>query len=239
MITRQRRSGGFEKGWHDVDVGGDAIVAGASFELSWPAHEEGGADAAVVYFVFLAAGRADVATRIGAVVDHEDDDGVFGCLAFVEVGEKLADVLVDVLHHGENASDGVGIFVIAEQYRRKILVLIFSIQGFGHVVVGAVRGIGRDVGEEGFLGFERLVDEIEGSVEVDVGAVAFGLNLLIVAEEKSVGVAPFVFTWLGWLTQAAAEVDEGFLKTLVGWTHWVVVAEVPFAEDASRVPCVA
>ena len=106
----------------------------------------------VMHFVFLAAGRADVATRIGAVVDHEDDDGVFGCLAFVEVGEKLADVLVDVLHHGENASDRVGIFIVTEQYWRKVLVLIFLIQGLWHIVIGAVRGIGGYVSEERFLG---------------------------------------------------------------------------------------
>ena len=68
-------------------MGGDAIIAGACFELSWPADEERRADAAVVHFVFLAAGGADVATRIGAVVDHEDDDGVFDCFALFEVGE--------------------------------------------------------------------------------------------------------------------------------------------------------
>ena len=93
--------------------------------------------------------------------------------------------------------------------------------------------------KKGFLALERLVDEVERTVEVDVGAIAFGLNLLVVAEENGVGVAAIVFSRLGWLTQAAAKVDESLLETLVGWTHGVAVAQVPFAEDAGLVSSIA
>ena len=208
--------GGLEQGGHDVDVGGDLVVVGSGLQLGRPAHEEGGSDAAVVHFVFLAARGADIAAGIGAIIDHEDDDGIAGGLSFIEVGKQFADVLVDVLHHRVNASDGVGVFVIAEEHGRKIFVLVFPIQSFGYVMVGTVRGVGRDVGEKGFLGLEGLVDEFDGAVEIDVGAVTLSLYLLVIAEENGVGVATIVFARFGGLTESAAEMDEGFLEPLIG-----------------------
>ena len=54
---------------------------------------------------------ADVAHRIGAVVRKEHHEGIVLLAAFFEVSLQLADVLIDVLNHGEDAGDGVLVLV--------------------------------------------------------------------------------------------------------------------------------
>ena len=85
MALGKTGAGRLKQGRHDIDMGGDAIVARAGFNLGGPSKEEGGADAAIMDLVLLATGIDDVALRVGSIVYHEDDDRVFSDLTTVEM----------------------------------------------------------------------------------------------------------------------------------------------------------
>ena len=94
-----------------------------------------------------------------------------------------------------------------------------------------MRRVGWDVGEERLIA--ALLDEHHRRVEKDVGAIAL-VGLLLAVELKD-GVEVARPGRIGGLPDAASLVNQRFLKTLVDGPQQVVVAEVPFAEDARPV----
>ena len=97
---------------------------------------------------------------------------------------------------------------------------------------GAVRGVGRDVGEERFFLIDGSVDKTGRRLEVEVGAIPVSLNFLVVVKENRIGVAPFVFDRFGGLSESTAAMQVRFLKSLITGAQRVVVPEMPFAKNA-------
>ena len=114
--------------------------------------------------------------------------------------------------------------------------------GVGAFVANGEREVGQGsgvVGEEGFVAaaLDAAFHEGHGCVGENVVAVAFvGLGDVVVFKD---GIEVAVAGRSGGLADSAAFVDERFLKALVARAHGVVVAEVPFAEDAGAVAGVA
>ena len=91
--------------------------------------------------------------------------------------------------------------------------------------------VGGNIGEEGAL--PVLLDELQRLLEEDVGAVArvwLGLSVVL-----QYGVEIGSFGRIGRLADAAALVDHRLLEALVHGPEWVVVPQVPLAEDAGPV----
>lgn len=95
----------FEEGGQPVLEPGDAVAGGAGRDLSGPACDLGDADAALVEFALEPAqladaveeGHVDLLKQVGgAVVGTEDDEGVFAEAEFVDEGDDLADLLVEL-----------------------------------------------------------------------------------------------------------------------------------------------
>lgn len=102
----------------------------------------------------------------------------------------------------------------------------------------AVRGVEGDVGEERFARNAAGVHPLDGLIEEEVGAIAFGLLELSVVPERwvNVGIVRRVATRSGKsLTDAAAAVDVNFVETTILWTISLLIAEMPFAENARGV----
>ena len=77
---------------------------------------------------------------------------------------------------------------------------------------------------------------IDRLVHVDIGAVARGLDALVVPEEDRIGVPAFATAWIGRLADAAAPVHERIIESLVDRAHGMAVTQVPFPEDAGCIP---
>ena len=63
-------------------------------------------------------------------------------------------------------------------------------------MVGTVGCVGGEVGQEGFALGPALLHPLDRGIEVDVGAIAFALNLLTIVEKDGVGVAALILDGL-------------------------------------------
>ena len=162
-----------------------------------------------------------------AVVVHEDHERVFRDAPFVELGEHLADVLVDVVDHAEEAG---GLIV------RHLAIVKRLVLGAGNV--GTVRRVGRDIGEERLAGLPLRVHPLGCLGIEDIGAVALGLHERAVVEDGRVeilvprGIAATAGVGL---PDAARAVDEHLGEAPPTRPILRFVAEMPFAEDAGGV----
>ena len=129
--------------------------------------------------------------------------------------------------------------VLWERCVVEIHLLVTFVKVLGHIMKWTVRRIGGDVGEEALTARHAFRHPAHGPVEVDVRAIALERFQAAVVEENRVGVLAFAAGRIGRLADPAAAVHERFGETLVHRTHRVVVAEMPFAEDARRVAGVA
>jgi len=101
-----------------------------------------------------------------------------------------------------------------------------------------MRAVGRQIAEEGLLLVAAAVDPVERRAEEHVGAVALGPHELTVAADRGIeiGVARGVAAAAGKaLPDPAAAVDEDPVESPLPGLIRVLVAQVPFAEDARRV----
>ncbi len=101
-----------------------------------------------------------------------------------------------------------------------------------------MRGVGRDVGEEGLSGPRTWSIHCDRLAEEHVGAVALGLLELAVVQDGrvEVRVARRVAAAAGiGLPDAAAAVDEHFVEAALLGLVGGLVAEMPLAENARGV----
>ena len=113
-------------------------------------------DAALVDVAFHTFHTPDISAAVGAVINHEYNNGVFGDIKLVEFSEKLTHVVVDVGYHCEYSGPLVGIVVVMEFVAlvlREVPVaqvhrFILFVEVFGDIVKRAVGGVCRDVGNE-------------------------------------------------------------------------------------------
>ena len=177
------------------------------------------------------AGRVHTLARRGAVVVHEDHEGVAVYAPVLELCEHPADVLVDVVDHAEEMRElRRGHFALVER----------GVLRFGGV--GAVRGIGGNIGEKRLPGPPLRVHPRGSLTEKHVGAKAAGLFELPVVQNDGVEirVAGRVAAGAGIdLPDATAAVDEHFVEPARVGQILLFVAEVPLAEDARGVARVA
>ena len=223
-------------------MGAEDVGGFAGPHLSRPMEHQRGAYAAVVDVRLHTAHVADVAHRVGAIIVEVQDDGVFAETKLVEFPEEAANVLVDVGDHGADARELVGlglqpgrVGVLVNHDRSEIDLEVFLIQLLGHVVVRTVRGVGGDISKEILLPFSGRLDEIHRAVKIDVRTVPFHRGLDTVLDEGRVSVFALGPYGIGGLADATAAVNETVLKALIHWPHRIVVAQMPFAVDASAV----
>ena len=161
---RVRDSADIHQGRHDIDGVGKLVDLTMLVESGGgPVDEERHAMATVVLGTFLPshAGVEDLGAGGGTIVGGENEDGV---VCHSKVGEKfsgLANVVIDVGDHSEKGCD-FGILILVE------------IEIFLRAMQGAVRGVGGNVSEEGFLFAGLGFDEIASLFEEDVGAEPLG-----------------------------------------------------------------
>ena len=159
------------------------------------------------------------ATTGGTVVGHEDQDRLLLDTQLGQLAAQAAEVFVDVGDHAvERRLRDIGVAFVG------ILVCVGN-------QVRAVGGVGGDEGEE------RLVaaglDEVDGLVEPDIGAVAGMADGVTVVE---VGVVEIVVApEIGGLSNAAAAVGDYGLEAAVEGAVGIVVSQMPFAEHAGAV----
>ena len=106
--------------------------------------------------------------------------------------------------------------------------------------IGGVRRIGCKIAEEGLSGFSADVDPLQGAVEKDVCAKAFGALEGSVVPDRGVeiGVVRGVAARAGiGLADAASAVDEDLVEAALAGLVGLLVAEVPLAENARGVAC--
>ena len=214
-------------GRHDVDEVGDAVNPELGGEPSGPADGARNADPAFVWRA-LDVPEAGVETSLslvglraaGAVVAHEDEDGVLREPEFVELVQQLADVVVDILDHAVDAGEGV-----VEAH------LAIRLDPFVTDLERGVRCVRREVNEE------RLVlvflDEADRGIPEEVRAVTGVLFLFAVVPE--LGIEVRVALEVRGLAHPAAVVPQHFFEALVHRPHGVIVAEMPLAEEAGAV----
>jgi hypothetical protein len=158
----------------------------------------------------------------GAVVGHEDDDGVVVEAGLAQKGIELADVLVEIGDHAEEvlreagAVVGIGVF-------------------FGDPC-GAVGNVGGEVAEEGLVFGLAFGHPLHGLGEPEVGAVAFELLHLALIVVAAIEVVVVEFGGGG---EAPAEVIFGGFKAALHGAVGIVVAEMPFAEESCAVAVLA
>ena len=216
-----------------VDVGRQLVDVASAADLSGrPTDEQRHSMSAVVLGALAAshpgvkaiptAGFRRLCVPAGrrAVVGHEDQYGVFFQARLLESTHQLAEIFVDVGDHAVELRHRVGHALVG------IRLGIFFVDQ-----VRPVRRVGGKVNEERPI--LVLVDELQGVVEPDVGAVAGNLLGLAVAEVDVVEVV--VTPVVGPLTDAAPAVAEDVVETLVLRAVRVVIAQVPFAEHAGAV----
>ena len=112
-----------------------AALVGAFFAALEPGMEGREFDA-----VALAHGPVSRTGEGGAVVRHEDDQGLFLQIPLPEAGHETADVLINVLDHTVET-----LLVMLEAVAQEFLP--FVCRGDE----GSVRGVGRNISEEGFV----------------------------------------------------------------------------------------
>lgn len=217
---------GFEQSGNDVDVRGEAVYPGAGRDDAGPTHEAGDPRASFVDTGFAAAHASVVALLLGAIVGEENDQRrVFEFLGF-QVREEAADVIVDVLNHGVDFGGGV-----VEALGAMLLDPSFV------DLERRMRSVGGDVAEEGLEA--RTIDKRCRFTEENVGAVALGFFPDAIAAEDGIeiggGDAGEGFRRIAGLEDAAAIEDKAFVETLIDRAQGIVVAQVPFAEDAGAV----
>ncbi len=160
-----------------------------------------------------------------AVVSHEDDEGVFELVPLFELLHEEPEVGVDVLDH---AIAGGGFSIEAEVFE--------ALDVFLRGKEGAVRGVERDVGEVGLLGFDLLLHPAEGGLEEDIGAEAFRFDDGLIVEDEVVEVFGILVTdevAKDFLAESSCAVDEDFIEPAIIWeVFFAFVTEVPLAEDA-------
>ena len=101
--------------------------------------------------------------------------------------------------------------------------------------VGAVRGVGGDVEQEGFVLI--ILHEAQGLIKEDVGAVTLEFFLAYLSVKGTlVGIIKVVIAVVvRGLADAAAFVPEDILEAFVLWAAGGVVAEVPLADHAGAI----
>ena len=140
-----------------------------------PSDEAGDAVSAFPEFGFFAShsGVEILWAEKAAVVCFEDKDGVFGQTLMIEELHQISHVGVDVADHAEVT--GKAVFEplvemiklgVGESFGDDFAVFWFRNEG-------AVRGVGGEVTEEGFILLGGVLDELFGFGEEDIGAVAF------------------------------------------------------------------
>ena len=162
-----------------------------------------------------------------AVIRHENQHRVLLDAPIGQPVHQLAHVVVDVGTHAEIL---LGILVQV-QAAVHAPILVGTHQGF-------VRGVGGDVGEEGFSGIYALLDPLQSLAEEHVGAIAVSaLKSAVVADHgieigvaRSVGAGTRIL-----LANAAAAMDEHFVKAAVSGLVRFGVAQVPLPENAGGV----
>ena len=228
----QLRAGDLGERREKVEMGAQRIALRAARDAaSGPAEEARRARAALIGVplppfmpalkIFTARGAAVVGAEI-------DDQRVVRDAPFVELLQQLAEVRVDVLDHAEELRG-----VLVHAGLAEILLVVFLGQD-----VRPVRGVERDVGEERLLRLALRIHPLDGLAEKQVGAVARGLLQFPVVPERGIDVrvAGRVAAGAGiGLPDAAAAVDIDFVKAAALRAIRLLVAEMPFAEDAGRV----
>ena len=221
---------------NQVDVGSEVIAGYTLAEFSFPG-EEGGNHGAALVGAFLAALEPGMESREfhavalahgpvsrtgegGAVVRHEDDQGLLLQTPFLEVGHETADVVINVLDHAVEAPP-----VTAEPVALEFLPL--ACRGDE----GPVRGVGRNVSEEGFV--PVLPDPAQGLGEEHISAEAGGFHeaAVVMDDRILVGIARRVHR----LGNAARAVNKDLVKAALSGSVTGSVAEVPFAKNAGDV----
>ena len=194
-------------------------------ELSGQAPERHGANATHVRRALLGAhaGVEDLGAGSAAVVVHEDHQGVLRDAEGLELGQDLAEVLVDIVEH---AKEMLG--VLAQSFafvKGRIL---------RPGVVGSVRRVGGHPSQEGTLGCSLAFDPLGGLREELIGTVAGRLHEFAVMQDRRsvVGIlghvtaAPRVA-----LADTAGSMDEDFVEAPLVRLILRLVAEVPLSED--------
>ena len=147
-FRRDFGAGELRHGAEHVHVGGQLPdLGGLETSLQAPEGDRAGAAQERRALAGAHAGVEDLGAGGAAVVVHEDDQGVLRDAQLIETGQQAPDVLVDVMDHAEEV-----LRVLAKP-------LPFVERGvLGTGVVGTVRGVGGDPGEEGALGRRLTFD---------------------------------------------------------------------------------
>ena len=215
-----------EKGGDDIHKGGEGFDGALSSQLPrGPVEKEGNAVSSVVFAALGAthSGVEDVASHRGAVVSSEDEDGVVGD---AQLGEDLAGASHIVVDIGDHSVVGLlGLATVGIH----VHVLLRTVER-------TMRGVGADVGEEGFLFRGAVPDETDSEVEEDIRAESPGGD-----DPAIVPVAPVkvvVVPEVGGLSHSSPTVTIDFGETTVLRSIGEVVPEVPFSEHAGGVAVV-
>jgi len=244
---RLRYAACFEDRGEHVDVGGDSVGRCAGFDGGQPLEEERRMDAALVDVAFHAFHARDVSAAVGAVVDHEYNDGVLGDAKLIEPGEEFAHVVIDVGDHCEYSSPFVGIVVVGEFVPfvlREVLIaqvhrFVLFVEVLRDIIKWGVRGVCGNISKEVLRLRDTFRHPAHCLLEVHIGAIALVLLRFAVVHENWIGVFAFAAGRISGLAYTAAAVYDGLGEALIHRPHGVVVAEVPFSEDAGFVSCVA
>ena len=183
------------------------------------------------FHAFHAGGEPSVSTFFknhpggaigGAVVSHEDEDGVVGDVEFAEFLSEFAEVVIEVGDHAVEfgtAFPGDFFFIGSGPFFRNL--------------VGGLGGVKGEVEEEGF--FFVLGDEVLGLGKPDVGGVA--LEFLVGAVALVGIIELIVAPIIGSLANSSGLVPDDVLEALIHGSAGSVVTEVPLADHASGVAC--
>ena len=243
-IVRDFDSAEIEQRGQQVDMSGKGFVFGAGFEYAGIPDQEGNTHSSFINRAFKSPEARPEPVLLGPVIGHEDKYRVVEELFFTEHGQQPAYVFVDVAHHGVNPARIFQVLatqcgekggVESGRYLRKVQVAVQRQVLFRHLQ----RGVGRIVRkvEEKWL-FCLVLHEFYRGIGKHVGAIAIGLDQAIPAEQHRVeigAVEAVVVGYVAHLADAAGAVNEHLFKALVLRPEGVIVAQVPFAEDARAV----
>ena len=178
-------------------------------------------------------GRVVGVAEGAAVVGHEKQDGVFRQAGRVEEGHQAPHVGVNVSEHREVAHE---VAFCPWRHARQLGVGHHSLHHLDVLiwrVERTVRCVGWQVGKERLIRIGAPLDPVDGVVEENVGAVAGeGFALAVPAVRVVEVVVPPVIRYGADLRGGE---PQGLLKAAILRAIRVIIAEVPFAEDAGAV----
>lgn len=174
-------------GGEDVPEGAEVISGAVWLDEGGPASQHGSADPGFVHVTLHAAEACGGVPEIGIVptfamcpvVGGKDDEGIVIEAIVLKEGEDVADLVIEILDHGRESSDGIDDVGRLFCWMTTDSVLPNDLVEFGEdltplfveflgCVHGRVGNGGGDVAEKGRLGFGVGLNELEGVVHNDV-----------------------------------------------------------------------